>query len=613
MKHLIAFMLTLAGLSAGAIDIQGRVLDPTGDPVAGADVWLSRERIVTVTKTDDKGEFGFSNVPPGKISITARTPELALSGLTGHIFDDLTADLHLKPAETVRIRVIDHAGNPVEGARVKRLVIDEAFEIFPGDLVQHGFPSIRSDKDGALSLLGIPEGSYVAVTLEHRKFCDLFLPYLVPHLNQHPAQMYPGQVFRGHITSADGTGVANARTLLFREDDEQRLLMYDVLADAEGYFRSIVLPGTYSVEVHHPDYPTPSPEEVEITDSLDETIFDTTLSPPHTIEGTVIGPDDKLMPGVAVTYLVGDFAQDQAFTDGDGKYRLVAASGEGRVHVIPPSGYMTAEPLDIMVKIKKIPRTQIPPIALKRLPSLKGRIVNAEDAPQEEVFVKTLNLEPPRFVLTNAQGQFEISLDTMPEEKKVKLRAEHPLRFRRRDFEINARNPKDNIKITLRPFQPDLHPNDPQKAPNDLSRLVDKAAPAWTCEEWLNGEEITLDDLQGKVIVLVLWAGFDPYGANTAPLSEVILLHKTLAKTTDDLAFIGIHDDSDPPDVVKDYRDRLGITFPVGVDASPMVTHKRYYTTVLPQVILIDKQGILRYFDIEGRLLELIKDLRRRP
>jgi hypothetical protein len=44
-----------------------------------------------------------------------------------------------------------------------------------------------------------------------------------------------------------------------------------------------------------------------------------------------------------------------------------------------------------------------------------------------------------------------------------------------------------------------------------------------------------------------------------------------------------------------------------------MVTHHSYAARVLPQVILIDKQGLLRYFDVEGRLSELIKDLRRRP
>lgn len=613
MKHLTALMLTLAGLCAGAIDIEGRVLDPEGNPVAGADVWLSRERIVIATETDDAGAFAFHDARPGRISITARKPEFALTGLTGYIFDDLTADLHMKLADTVRIHIIDHTGNPVEGARVKRLVIDDAFEVFPGDLVPYGFPSIRSDADGALALLGIPEGSYISVTLEHRKFCDLFLSYLVPHPSQHPAQMYPGQVLRGRITTAEGTGAASARVLLFRDDNGQRSLTYDILADAEGYFRSIVLPGTYFVEVHHPDYPTPASQEIEIADSLNETIFDAALPRTHAIEGTIVGPDNNPMPGVAVTYLVNDFPQDQAFTDGDGIYLLRASAGEGRVHVIPPSGYMTADPLDIVVRIEKIPHTEVPPIALEKLPLLKGTIVNSQDVPQEAVFVRTLNLKTPLYTLTDAEGRFEIALDAMPEEKEVQLRAEHPLRFLRRDFEIGIRKQKDDAKITLQPFQPDLHPNDPQNAPNDLSSLVDKPAPAWSCEEWLNTEEISLENVQGKVVVLVLWAGFDPYGANTAPLSEVILLHKALAETTDDVAFAGIHDDSDPPDVVKDYLDRLGITFPVGVDASPMVTHKRYYSTVLPQVVLIDKQGVLRYFDVEDRLPELIKDLRRRP
>jgi len=613
MRYGGGFIVSLVCLCASAIDIQGRVLDPEGKPVAGADVWLSRERIVTTTKTDETGTFAFREARPGRMSVTARKSELSLTGLTGHLFDNLTADLHMKIPDTVRIRVIDHAGNAVEGARVKRLVIDGAFEIFPGDLAQYGFPSLRSDADGALVVHGIPPESYITVTLEHRNFCDLFLPYLVPHPREHPAQMYPGQVFRGHITRIDQTGVPNARVLLFREDDGRRLLMYDVLTDAEGYFRSIIPPATYSIEVHHPDYPTPAPEKIQIEDSLNETIFDATLPAAHTIEGTVIGPDKNPMSGVALTYLVDDFPQDEAFTDGKGTYRLIAAAGEGRVHVIPPSGYMTADPVDIVIRIEKIAHTNVPPIALEKIPSLKGRIVIADQPPKEPVLVKTLNLKNPLYVLTNAEGKFEIILDTMPEEKEVELRAEHPLRFLRRDFEIGIRKQEENVTVALRPFQPDLHPNDPQKTSNDLSALVDKPAPRWTCQEWVNSDEIALDDLQGKVVVLVLWAGFDPYGTNAAPLTEVNLLHTILAETTDDVAFIGIHDDSDPADVVKGYMDALGIVFPVGVDASPMVTHRKYNATVLPQVILIDKKGMLRYFDVEGRLPELIKDLRRRP
>ncbi|HOD50986.1 MAG TPA: carboxypeptidase regulatory-like domain-containing protein [Candidatus Hydrogenedentes bacterium] len=613
MRQSAIVILTALCLAANAIEIQGRVLDPEGNPVSGADVWLSRERIVTAAKTSETGEFLFHGAQSGSITLAARKAEFALTGLSGHVFDDLNVDLRMATPDTVRIRVIDHVGNPVEGVRVKRLVIGGAFEIFTEDLVQYGFPSIRSDADGAMAILGIPQGSYVAVTLEHRKFCELFLPYLVPHPRQHPAQLYPGQVLRGHITAADATGVASARALVFREDDGQRLLMYDILADAEGYYNATIPPGTYSLEFHHPGYPTPAPRELRLKDSLNDTIVDATLPPAHTVEGTVVGPKGNPMPGVALSYLVDDFVQDLTYTNRLGKYRLTAAAGEGRVHVIAPPGYMPAEPLDIVVRIEKVPLTEVRPIPLSELPLLSGTVVDTDNAPLEAVLVSALDLKTPLYTLTDAEGKFETPLDVVPEEKEVKMRAEHALRFLRRDFSINIRKKEHDITVALRPFQPDVQPNNPRNAPNDLSSLVGKPAPPLTCQAWINSEELTLDELRGKVVVLLLWAGFDPYAANAAPLSELLLLHKALADSASDVTFVGVHDDSDPPNVVKTYTARLGMTFPVGVDTSPMVTHTRYAATVLPQVVLIDKQGIVRYFDVKGRLLELIKDLRRHP
>ncbi len=613
MKPIVLAILTLTYACAAAIEISGRVLDPEGNPVPDADVWLSRERAVTATKSGENGGFTFPNILPGILAITARKPEFALTGLSGYVFDNLNADLHMALPDTVRLRVIDHAGNPVEGARVKRLVINNAFEIFASDLAQHGFPSIRSDADGAIAILGVPQGSQVAVTLEHRRFCDLYLPYLVPHPNQHPAQLYPGEVLRGYITTPENTGLSNARVLVFRKDGEERLLMYDVLADAEGYYRAIVSPGTYSLQVHHAEYPTPMPQEVSISDGMGEVIIDIAVPSSHAIEGTVIGPEGNPMPGVAVTYIVNDFVQDEAYTDGTGTYRLTVAPGEGRVHVIPPPGYMTAGPLDVVVRIEKVPHTRVSAIPLKKLPSLRGKVVSDDNAPQENVLIRTRNLKTPLYALTDSEGAFEIPLDVMPEEKAVKMRAEHTLRFLRRDFEIVLREHEKTVTVRLRPFNPDVAPNDPQKAPNDLSRLVDKPAPPLECSAWVNSDPVSLEDLRGKVVVLLLWAGFDPYARNQATLSELILLHRALAHSADDVAFIGVHDDSDPPDAVRNYLAELGLEFPTGVDAPRLLTHNRYDARVLPQVILIDKKGIVRYFDVEGRLPELLKDLRRRP
>jgi hypothetical protein len=405
----------------------------------------------------------------------------------------------------------------------------------------------------------------------------------------------------------------NARVFIFREENEERVLMYEALSDAEGYYRTMVPPAPYSLEVHHPNYPRPEPKQVRILDATDEAIVDFQVASPHAVAGTIVGPDKEPMPGVAVTYVMDDYVQAETFTDTKGAYRLTAAPGTGRVHAIPPHGFMRAEPLDPVVQIEKIPHTSVPPIALKELPTLRGRIVSADSTGMGSVLVRTLSLKAPLFALTDAGGHFKIRLEALPEGDNVELRAEHPTRFLRRDFEIGIGEEEEPVALKLRRFQPDLSPNDPQNAPNDLSRLLNEPAPPLTCTAWINSSGLALQDLRGKVVVLVLWAGFDPYGRNADVLSEVILLHRALAETTDDVAFVGVHDDSDPVNVVEQYVGQLGMDFPMGVDVSPRLTHNRYDSIVLPQIVLIDKKGVVRYFDVEGRLCELIKDLRRRP
>ena len=71
-------------------------------------------------------------------------------------------------------------------------------------------------------------------------------------------------------------------------------------------------------------------------------------------------------------------------------------------------------------------------------------------------------------------------------------------------------------------------------------------------------------------------------------------------------------DASIEPSEVARYVYQYNIKFPIGCDADPFLTFDLYNTNTIPQTVLIDKQGILRHSKVNGRILELIKDLRRR-
>jgi len=111
--------------------------------------------------------------------------------------------------------------------------------------------------------------------------------------------------------------------------------------------------------------------------------------------------------------------------------------------------------------------------------------------------------------------------------------------------------------------------------------------------------------------VLTFWGSFDDSPLAMNRLTELCVLFDLL-RDVDDVAFVAIHDASTEPNLVGQYVERLRLPFPVGCDADPFVSFVNYGVNFIPQTVLIDKEGILRYHQVEGRLLELIKDLRRR-
>jgi len=75
---------------------------------------------------------------------------------------------------------------------------------------------------------------------------------------------------------------------------------------------------------------------------------------------------------------------------------------------------------------------------------------------------------------------------------------------------------------------------------------------------------------------------------------------------------LGIHDASNEADEIAEYVRSYGLTFPVGKDDDPFFSFVNYGINYIPQTVMIDKQGKVQYTQVENRLFELIKALRRR-
>jgi hypothetical protein len=188
---------------------------------------------------------------------------------------------------------------------------------------------------------------------------------------------------------------------------------------------------------------------------------------------------------------------------------------------------------------------------------------------------------------------------------------EDALQFERAEVEVD---PKELAlpEARLREYEPDLA-QQPELAVNDLRALVGRPAPEFACDAWFNlpegANDMSLASLGGKVVVLTMWAGFDFAGPSRHRAEQINAIHSLYA-AIDDVAFVGIHDSTSEPGDVARYVRELGIRYAVGCDRDPYETFARYLTQQIPQTVLIDKRGIVRFYSTEGRLLELIKVLR---
>jgi hypothetical protein len=85
-----------------------------------------------------------------------------------------------------------------------------------------------------------------------------------------------------------------------------------------------------------------------------------------------------------------------------------------------------------------------------------------------------------------------------------------------------------------------------------------------------------------------------------------------LYKGLEDVVFLAVLD----PAITLADMDRWvrvsGIQFPVGRDKDLGTTFTRYSIKNVPRVLLLNKRGEVAYIQTQGRLPELIKDIRRK-
>ena len=128
----------------------------------------------------------------------------------------------------------------------------------------------------------------------------------------------------------------------------------------------------------------------------------------------------------------------------------------------------------------------------------------------------------------------------------------------------------------------------------EATTLIKKGdkAPDFTVE-MVNGEQITLSKLKGKVVVVNFWATWCPPCRQELKVVEKELINRFKGK---DFVFLPISR-GEAKKTVEAFREQNGYTFPMGLDPKQTI-YKKYASNYIPRNFVVGKDGKVIYVSV---------------
>jgi peroxiredoxin len=346
------------------VAVFGRVLDDQGRPIARASVSLGAERqigngrMLPKVATDAEGRFRFGHIPPGTQTLTAQAPGRAPELADVVVAPDMKPlDFRLGPGQTIRGRVVDRDGKPLDGVTIQ-------------SMNWKGHSSLdwktKTNAEGRFTWDSAPLEP-VLLTLTSPGYVMVSQREFQAEKGEAQMTMYPPLRVRGTVVDARSgklvprfTVVSGDYYRFSNQDGELRQVNWN----RRGTWR-VPTPGQYETEYSHPlvaavavrieaEGYKPATSEPFKMEAGDVT-FDAKLEPGAGPSGVVHGPDGRPLAGATAVLSTrslraqlynGKFHETgypQVVTGADGRFAFPAQIEPFRVFVNHTQGFAEAD------------------------------------------------------------------------------------------------------------------------------------------------------------------------------------------------------------------------------------------------------------------------------
>lgn len=636
--------------------------DSNGIPISGATLEVRRwtgEWIDTGlhAETSQHGEARLEGISTGSyMTLLVKHPEYAtqMKDFTASAGQLMEFDFRMLPAATALLQIVTPDGEPVSGAQISRMEIPNTVTGDKTVLTHDMFPlwatgDFDSDAAGQAYLPPMAEGSRVLVKVVHPDWASRTVEVVLkPDANARVIMSKGSRVvYQLHgkqalLSQLEGK-LARVRIFSRAQPGEKS-------SDTRLIHRYPVTDGKVSFCLHSSAYEStylqiPGVLATPQIGSTGQNVPFLDFSAGHTTKGFVVRSLNKVrgrvvlnngdpVPQAVVTLYAENLFFDEATGQmlpleglGDALLTRAVTNAQGYFEAEVPKGLVKAR-IDSGICFSDPEVTQwtvkdqraLPAIVARRMPVLKGVVLDDSQQPAENIVLRVPSdvFGEPAYVLTDADGRFEIPLSGLPvnlvngeREFDYELVGFDPATDLAGKVRVNLRSESECESVTLILENRDAdwvieqvkllgdHSNEFQaKLDKHFQKVRDafpagvagKSVPDISTGTWFNTDARSLAEFRGKFVLLDFW--FIGCGPCERDMPTVRMAHQLYEKLG--FSVVSIHIAGPSPQQVKAFADAREMSYPLVVDNANediLNEFRKLGVTGFPAYLLIDPEG----------------------